>query len=72
MRKVRTWAVAAVAGLTLATVPAVAAQASPWEFAGSYATDAECQAAGQAGVSDGSWSDYVCALFEGVHDLYVR
>jgi hypothetical protein len=48
------------------------AQAGPWEFAGAYATEAECQEAGHIGVAAGEWPEYQCTLFEGLHDLYVR
>src|SRR5262245_13116820 len=51
---------------------ASAAHASPWEFAGAYQTDTECVSAGQQGMAIGDWQEYVCALFEGQHDLYVR
>ncbi|MBX6752005.1 MAG: hypothetical protein IRY85_20485 [Micromonosporaceae bacterium] len=62
---------AGVVGTALAVaIAASAAHASPWEFAGAYATDA--QEAGQSGVAAGEWHDFQCVLFEGLHDLYVR
>jgi hypothetical protein len=60
-------------GAALGVVGVVSsAQAGPWEFAGAYSTDAECQEAGQNGMAAGEWPEYQCALFEGLHDLYVR
>jgi hypothetical protein len=64
---------AGLVGGTLAVIGAVApAQASPWEFAGAYPTDAACHDAGESGVATGEWPEYQCVLFEGLHDLYVR
>jgi hypothetical protein len=59
-------------GVVTALSAAAPAQASPWEFAGAYPTEAECVSAGDQGLATGEWQDYQCALFEGVHDLYVR
>jgi len=71
MRTRRTLAVAAMVGALIAG-DAAAAQASPWEFAGSYPTQSECTDAGDNGVTAGSWEAYKCILFEGLFDLYVR
>ncbi|MFD4856180.1 hypothetical protein [Streptomyces atratus] len=62
------------AAVTVATASAAAASeagAQGWEFAGSYGTQQECVAAGDAGVSDGSWAEYRCALFEARWDLMI-
>jgi hypothetical protein len=68
-----TMAFAATAiGVVMLFGAASPAQASPWEFAGAYQTDAECVSAGQQGLATGEWQDYGCVLFEGLHDLYVR
>ncbi|WP_157748217.1 hypothetical protein [Micromonospora echinaurantiaca] len=72
MRKLSEVLATGIAGVVLSIGFASEAQASPWEFAGAYSTDAECQAAGQHGMATGKWQDYQCALFEGVYDLYVR
>jgi hypothetical protein len=55
-----------------AVVVVSSAQAGPWEFAGAYSTDADCQEAGQDGMAAGEWPEYQCVLFEGLHDLYVQ
>jgi hypothetical protein len=62
--------VATVATLTFGG--ASAAEASPWEFAGSYPTQPECNSAGDSGAAAGTWEAYRCTLFEGQYDLYVR
>jgi hypothetical protein len=68
-----TIALAAITISVLASFGAAsAAHASPWEFAGAYQSDAECVSAGEQGLTLGEWQDYVCILFEGQHDLYVR
>ncbi|MFF1914788.1 hypothetical protein ACFVYE_24870 [Streptomyces sp. NPDC058239] len=62
------------AAVTFATASAVAASevgAQGWDVAGSYGTQQECVAAGEAGVSDGSWAQYRCALFEARWDLMI-
>jgi hypothetical protein len=48
------------------------AQAAPWEFAGAFSTEVECQAAGHNGAAAGEWPEFQCVVFEGLHDLYVR
>ncbi|MFD4944481.1 hypothetical protein ACFWNT_18610 [Streptomyces sp. NPDC058409] len=62
------------AAVTFATASAAAASevgAQGWDVAGSYGTQQECVAAGEAGVSDGSWAQYRCALFEARWDLMI-
>jgi hypothetical protein len=64
---------AGVFGAALGVLGVVSsAQAAPWEFAGAYSTDAECQEAGRLGVVAGEWPEFQCVVFEGLHDLYVR
>ncbi|MFE4335813.1 hypothetical protein ACFRQM_42470 [Streptomyces sp. NPDC056831] len=62
------------AAVTVATASIAAASevgAQGWDVAGSYGTQQECVAAGDAGVSDGSWAEYRCALFEARWDLMI-
>ncbi|MFF1649280.1 hypothetical protein [Streptomyces sp. NPDC058240] len=58
--------------VTVATVSAAAASetgAQGWDVSGSFDTQQECVAAGDAGVTDGSWAQYRCVLFEARWDL---
>ncbi|MEU0628346.1 hypothetical protein [Streptomyces sp. NPDC005989] len=62
----------APAALTVATASAAAASetgAQGWDVSGSFGTQQECVAAGDAGVADGSWAQYRCVLFEARWDL---
>ncbi|MGW8881717.1 hypothetical protein ACWGPC_54510, partial [Streptomyces mirabilis] len=62
----------APAALTVATASAAAASetgAQGWDVSGSFDTQQECVAAGDAGVADGSWAQYRCVLFEARWDL---
>ncbi|MER5846263.1 hypothetical protein ABT126_04120 [Streptomyces sp. NPDC002012] len=62
------------AAVTFATASAAAASevgVQGWDVAGSYGTQQECVAAGNTGVSDGSWAEYRCALFEARWDLMI-
>lgn len=66
----RTRKVLAVAAMVVAMTMggASVANAGPWEFAGSYPSEQECEAAGAESAAEA----YKCILFEGVYDLYVR
>ncbi|MGW1411482.1 hypothetical protein [Streptomyces sp. NPDC002403] len=58
--------------VTVATASAAAASgtgAQGWDVSGSFGTQQECVAAGDAGVADGSWAQYRCVLFEARWDL---
>ncbi|MCX5112754.1 hypothetical protein OOK13_30685 [Streptomyces sp. NBC_00378] len=58
--------------VTVATASAAAASetgAQGWDVSGSFDTQQECVAAGDAGVADGSWEQYRCVLFEARWDL---
>ncbi|WP_326763847.1 hypothetical protein OG978_04115 [Streptomyces sp. NBC_01591] len=58
--------------VTVATASAAAASetgAQGWDVSGSFDTQQECVAAGDAGVADGSWAQYRCVLFEARWDL---
>ncbi|MEV6103377.1 hypothetical protein AB0M28_01520 [Streptomyces sp. NPDC051940] len=73
MRKLKHAAVVATAGLALALGATGTAQASTpteYEFAGAYDTEAQCLAAGDQGVGDGTYARYRCLLFEARWDLY--
>lgn len=62
----------APAAVTVATASAAAASesgAQGWDVSGSFDTQQECVAAGDAGVADGSWAQYRCVLFEARWDL---
>ncbi|MFF3958600.1 hypothetical protein ACFYY1_36130 [Streptomyces sp. NPDC001890] len=62
----------APAALTVATASAAAASetgAQGWDVSGTFDTQQECVAAGDAGVADGSWAQYRCVLFEARWDL---
>ncbi|MFH8516217.1 hypothetical protein ACH4CE_14095 [Streptomyces gelaticus] len=58
--------------VTVATATDAAASetgAQGWDVSGSFDTQQECVAAGDAGVVAGSWAQYRCVLFEARWDL---
>ncbi|MEL5957803.1 hypothetical protein AADR41_24105 [Streptomyces sp. CLV115] len=61
----------AVATTATASAATVASEtvAQGWDVSGSFDTQQECVAAGDAGLADGSWAQYRCVLFEARWDL---
>ncbi len=67
---------AATGPATAAASPTAGVTSTEWRFIGRYVVHPMCAAAGQAGVQNGDWDDYIClprlvGLDVMYHPLYV-